>query len=66
MSIDYRVTFGAYNYGAKWKDADGSDLTTSVSNENLEISNVELVLQIIQLTEESEAVIKKMGNYNTT
>tara|TARA_B100001094_G_scaffold144714_1_gene140202 strand:+ start:3262 stop:4533 length:1272 start_codon:yes stop_codon:yes gene_type:complete len=55
MEIDYRITFGDASYGGAW-EADASP-----SANWKKFIEVELVLQIIQLSDQSNAMIRKMN-----
>ena len=55
MEIDYRITFGDANYGGAWTE----NATPSANWKKF--IEVELVLQIIQLSDQSNSMIRKMN-----
>ncbi len=56
-SIHYRVEFGDASYGLAWGDL-------NPSNSQVEFSNVELVLCMVQLSDSSEAMLSKQGGWS--
>ena len=57
QALEYAVTFGSYNYGCKWVNA-------GATNNDLEIDSIEIVLNIIQLSDESEAMVASLGDWS--
>lgn len=57
--MELRLTWGSADYGAKW--GSGSD---SVTNASLSFTDVEMVMQITQISDNAVNSIKKLGDFS--